>query len=223
MNAERLLGYLMKSGLRAGARSEGFSFGSKAKLGMGALGIAMAAYEHFAEQTNTNLETAVTAPPPPPLPNTRDRKSGTAVPPPLPPSSSTADAVATTSDTETPKLTPDESLLLIRAMIAAANADNFIDKEEEQRIIDSARKSGFSDDDIQCLEDEIHRPWSMFELATGATTPELAKQVYIASVLAVDVDSEAETTYLRQLAGCLHLTNTDTAEIHAQLGIEVSE
>ena len=65
----------------------------------------------------------------------------------------------------------------------------------------------------------MNRPWSVFEIATGATTPELAKQVYVASLLAVDVDSEDETNYLRQLAGSLHLSDDVVDEIHADMGI----
>ena len=104
-------------------------------------------------------------------------------------------------------------------MIAAANADGVIDKEEEQQIMESARKSGLDQLELEYLEDEINRPRSMFEIVAGATTPELARQVYAASLLAVNIDTEHERTYLRQLASSLHLKDEVATEIEAELGI----
>ena len=88
MNVERLLGHLVMSGIRGGGKSAGL--GSKSMLGMGAIGVAVAAYEHFINESNTTVGGATTAAQttpkssgvtPPPLPS-----SDPMAPPPLPPS-----------------------------------------------------------------------------------------------------------------------------------------
>ena len=58
---ERLLGQLLQSGLsgglgrsrrkRGGSMLGGLSTGTKAQIGMGLLGVAMAAYEHYTKQS----------------------------------------------------------------------------------------------------------------------------------------------------------------------------
>ena len=220
MNPERLLGHLIKSGLRqGGGMAKGLNMGGKAGLGMGALGLAFAAYEHFTDPTRA-------AAPPVPPPNSPAPSPSTAVapdsvgPPPVPPplpAATTSASGAPANNESNPSLSAEDSVLLIRAMIAAANADGFIDKDEEERIMSSARDSHFDAEDLEFLESEIHKPRSLFEIALEATSPELAQQVYAASVLVLKVDSEAELTYLRQLASAMHLTDDDVKLIHSQL------
>lgn len=207
MHVERILGHMIRSGLRDGSRKvSGFNLGGKAGLGMGALGLAFAAFEHFGRQSTVNPPTS-SAPPamgadvspgsgPPPLPNSSV--------PPLPPRPTEPE----TLDAE----------LLIRAMIAAAHADGLIDRDEERRIIESTRESGLDEEDREWLESEINRPRTMFEIVASAKTPELARQVYAASLLALRVDHDDERNYLQQLASSLHLTDEDVREIESDLG-----
>ena len=205
MNPERLLGHLLMSGLRGGKKKKkGLGFGTKATLGMGALGIAMAAYEHFATQSSSAAPTSAGAAPPPlPPQSAGGQSSPTPPPPPVAPSQS--------------QQTKEDAELLVRAMIAAANADGLIDKAEEQRILDAARSDKLDDDELEFLESEMHRPRTMFEIVAGATTPDLQRQVYAASCLAIHADTEAEQNYLKQLASSLHLTAEQVAEIESDV------
>ena len=49
----------------------------------------------------------------------------------------------------------------------------------------------------------------------------LSAEAYAVSVLAIDLDTSAESRYLAQLASALDLSETDLAEIHAELGVAV--
>jgi len=47
----------------------------------------------------------------------------------------------------------------------------------------SARENGLDHEDQEYLESEINKPRTLFEIVAGATTPGLARQVYVASLL----------------------------------------
>ena len=55
------------------------------------------------------------------------------------------------------------------------------------------------------FEAELRRPLEPADVAVGATTPELAAEVYLASVLVVDETSTMERAYLDALARELRL------------------
>ena len=208
MNPEIILGHLLQSGLRTSRRERvGVGFGTKARLGMGALGLAIAAFEHFSQQSKTSSSSAT-----PPIPPRASR----AVPPPIPSAEPPAEQASTSLS-----ITHDhaDTELLIRAMIAAANADRLIDRDEEQRILEAGAENQLTQEDLEYLESEINRPRTMFEIVAGATTRELARQVYTASLLAVSVDTEAERRYLRELASSLHLSPADVEEIESEVGV----
>lgn len=98
-------------------------------------------------------------------------------------------------------------------MIAAAHADGLIDREEEGLIIQSGRESGSDEEDMEWLESEINRPRTIFEMVAGAKTPQFTRQVYAASSLALDVDTDDERNYRQQLASSLHLTNDEIRQL----------
>ena len=52
-----------------------------------------------------------------------------------------------------------------------------------------------------------------------ASSPELAVQVYAASLLAIEVDTAAERAYLRDLAARLGLDASAVARVHQALGV----
>jgi uncharacterized membrane protein YebE (DUF533 family) len=214
MNPERILGALVRDALLGGrgmtrqhhrhvrGRSGGSMLGPgmKGMLGMGALGVAIAAFDHFARQqgatSNRTFTGGQTVPPPPPGSNARP------APPPPPPPPSTA--------------TPggqDEALLLVRAMIAAANADHELDDDERQRIVRAVEESGAGADDRRLLLDELERPLDVATLAAQATTPALRREVYLASEMAIDADTKAEQNYLARLAQKLGLDDAQVAEL----------
>ncbi len=212
MDAERLLGGLIWGALRGGVRRPG-----RGMLGLGVLGLAVAAYEHFSQQRAMTggsggarpLPPAVPAgpgvmPPPPP---------GRPVSPPEPPPAPPAARVP-----GSPGGAGREAVLLIRAMIAAAYADSHLDAEERERIQSRLEGAGLGPEERAFLEREMAAPVPVSELVAGATTPELAEQVYAASLLAIDVDTPEERGYLAGLARLLGLDGETVARLHLLAG-----
>jgi uncharacterized membrane protein YebE (DUF533 family) len=108
------------------------------------------------------------------------------------------------------------ALLMVRAMVNAAKADGQIDPEEVKRI---SAKLGDADQEARTfLVEEMRRPIDINGIARQVSSPELAVQVYAASLLAIEVDTAAERAYLRDLAGRLDLDANVTARIHQALG-----
>jgi uncharacterized membrane protein YebE (DUF533 family) len=112
----------------------------------------------------------------------------------------------------------DRALLLVRAMIAAANADMHIDAEERGRILAKLEEAGADPEERAFVEREMGRPRSIDELAREATGPDVAVQVYAAALTAIDIDTAMERRFLQHLAERLRLEPDIVREIHQQLG-----
>ena len=212
-NAEKLLGSLMGdafSGTLGGKKRHqkrgssglsglmgGMSTGTKAKIGVGLLGLAYAAFEHYKQPVNSVASSTVGTPPPPPalLQNS----------PPPPPMSA-------------PGVSNENALHLIRAMITAADADGLIDAQERESILARAREAGFDAESLNALEVEITAPMSLKQLVVR--TPEhLRDETYAAALIAITADSPEERSFLDQLAAGLKLETQARQEIHQQLGL----
>jgi uncharacterized membrane protein YebE (DUF533 family) len=109
--------------------------------------------------------------------------------------------------------------LILRAMISAAKADGQIDSQEMNKIIGKLSEAGSDPAGQQFVVQEMSKPSDIQGLAADAKTPELAVQVYAASLFAIEVDSPAEQFYLSSLAQALHLTPETVAKIHSALGL----
>lgn len=107
------------------------------------------------------------------------------------------------------------SLLLARAMIAAAKADGQIDTRESQAILNQINSLELLADDKAFLFEEYGRPLDVPALSAAVDSPEHAAEVYAASVLMVDPPSPPEQIYLDTLARELGLEAGLVAEIHA--------
>ncbi len=94
---------------------------------------------------------------------------------------------------------------VLRALIAAAKADGKIDEQEQQMI---SAEIGRHTDDIQLqqwLDAEVAKPLDAADFAEYAHDPALASEIYLASVMLVDDQQDAERTYLDDLAGQLQI------------------
>lgn len=214
-NPERLLGGLLRGGMRRGG-SGGLSSLVSGGAALGLLGVAMEAVEHYMNKPSSTAAPGM-APPmsppagaaPPPLPG-----RAMAAPPPLPGGSATEDPAAGDAPA-------DNAVLLIRAMIAAANADGVIDAQERAAILDRLKRVRLSQEEHQFIVHELLDPKPMQTIVAAVASPELARQVYLASVLAIAVDTDEELDYLRNLAKHLRLDQETLATIHQQAGVEV--
>lgn len=102
--------------------------------------------------------------------------------------------------------------LLLRAMIQAAKSDGEIDAEERRIIMDNLRTA--TEAEVEFVRREMEGDVDARALA-AATPPGLEREVYAASLLAINTDHFAEHDHLRRLAGALGLSEAETAEIAA--------
>ncbi len=109
------------------------------------------------------------------------------------------------------------ALTLVRAMIAAARSDGRLDAQESQAIFQRIESLGLAPEDQALLVAEMGHPVDMDAIVNSATSPEIAAEVYLASLLAVDVDTPAEKSYLAMLAARLNLAPDLVAELHRQV------
>lgn len=112
----------------------------------------------------------------------------------------------------------DQAEIMIRAMINAAKADGRVDQEEQQKIL---RKLGdVTQEEIDFVRRELDQPLDVEQFAR--TVPRgMEQQVYTISLLAIDLDSNAEAQYLHKLAQGMGISAEISNKIHAQLGAPV--
>jgi uncharacterized membrane protein YebE (DUF533 family) len=109
--------------------------------------------------------------------------------------------------------------LAIRAMIDAAKADGAIDGGEMSRIMGKLKELGTDDDARDFVMNELQKPLDMDGLVSSVHSPEVAVQVYSASLLAIEIDTPAEKEYLQKLAQGLGLDAATVGRIHQALGL----
>lgn len=119
------------------------------------------------------------------------------------------------SDVEVSQQTEQDAQILLQAMIAAAKSDGVVDDDEQQRIL--GKMGDVSQAEEQFLRDEMA---STFDLnAFIRTVPQgMEQQVYLMSLLAIDLDSQEEAQYLDRLRRGLNLSEQQCNGIHQQLG-----
>jgi uncharacterized membrane protein YebE (DUF533 family) len=99
----------------------------------------------------------------------------------------------------------DHSRAILVALIAAAKADGHVDDRERQLIEGEVAKLTQDSSLLSWVDSELKRPLDPASVATHARTPEIAAEMYLASVLAVDEESFMEKAYLQELARQLKL------------------
>ncbi|MFJ2466891.1 tellurite resistance TerB family protein [Pseudomonas sp. NPDC087615] len=100
----------------------------------------------------------------------------------------------------------EHSHAVLRALIAAAKADGRID-EAEKRMIGSEIGKHTDDPQLQqWLDAEVAKPLDAAEVAQSAQgDPAVAAEMYLASVMLVDDQQDAERRYLDELAAALQI------------------
>ena len=97
------------------------------------------------------------------------------------------------------------SRAVLKALVAAAKSDGHIEDRERELI--EAEIAGIDNDPAlrDWLDQELRRPLDPAEVARAATTPEVAAEMYLASLLVTDDQSPMERMYLDELARQLGL------------------
>jgi uncharacterized membrane protein YebE (DUF533 family) len=203
-DAERLLGNLLTGTLsqalggRGGSILRGGVLGSRAQVGMGLLGLAIAAYEQYQQQP-AGAGHAAAPPSPPPGMAPAPRAPMTASPPPPPPPSAARS---------------NDAVVIVRAMIAAAQADGTIDADERARILGAASNLGEAERNF--LVAELDAPHSI-EAIVAEARPQIAHDLYAAAAHAIVPDSEAERAWLARLGEALGIDTAVRASIEQQV------
>lgn len=135
------------------------------------------------------------------------RSQASAAPPQIP---QTADLLAGPQIEE-------HSHAVLRALIAAAKADGRIDKTEKHLISSEIGKHTSDPQLQQWLDAEVAKPLDPAEVAQSAQgDPAVAAEMYLASVMLVDDQQDAERRYLDQLAAALNINPDLQVHLEAQ-------
>ncbi|WP_295047679.1 tellurite resistance TerB family protein [uncultured Paracoccus sp.] len=107
--------------------------------------------------------------------------------------------------------------LMLRAMIQAAKSDGTIDDAEKQRLLGQLGDD-LDDEERQFIRDQMAAPVDPEALAREIPKG-LESQVYLMSLMAIDLDHEDEARYLDRLARALNLDRPAVNQIHDELGV----
>ena len=115
------------------------------------------------------------------------------------------------------------SQAILKALVAAAKADGHVDAKERQLIEEQIGALANDPELLRWLDAELNKPLDPAEVARAASTPEMAAEMYIASVLMVDEEHFMERAYLEELARQLKLEPSLKAELEAQVRRELQQ
>ncbi|WP_207102484.1 tellurite resistance TerB family protein [Paracoccus shandongensis] len=107
--------------------------------------------------------------------------------------------------------------LMLRAMIQAAKSDGTVDEAEKQRLLGKLGDD-LDDEERQFIRAQMAAPVDPEALARDVPAG-LESQVYLMSLLAIDLDHDDEVRYLGRLAQALKLDRPAIDEIHSQVGV----
>ncbi|MES9945850.1 MAG: DUF533 domain-containing protein [Candidatus Thiodiazotropha sp.] len=111
----------------------------------------------------------------------------------------------------------DQATLLIRAMINAAKADGNVDSEEQQKII--GKLGEVTQDEVEFVRNELAQPLDL-EGFVRAIPQGMEQQIYAMSLMAIDLDTQAEAQYLHRLAQATQITPQVSNLIHQKFGAQ---
>ncbi|MBC2690008.1 MULTISPECIES: tellurite resistance TerB family protein [Pseudomonas] len=122
-----------------------------------------------------------------------------------------------TLDRLPPAQVEQHSQAILKALVAAAKADGHVDARERELIEGEFRKLDNDQELQQWLHAELNKPLDPADVARAASTPEMAAEMYIASVMLVDEENFMEKSYLDELARQLKLEPGLKAELERQV------
>ncbi len=108
------------------------------------------------------------------------------------------------------------SRAMLKALIAAAKADGHMDEREQGLVHAELQRIEADAATRQWVDAELRRPVEPAEVAAAAAGPEMAAEIYLASLLVVDQTSTMERAYLDALATELRLAPALKADLEAR-------
>lgn len=123
-------------------------------------------------------------------------------------SSSTQQQQTMTYTQPSPQQQASDAEIILTAMIDAAKADGQVDPQEINKIMANLQSSGAGQDGVNYVISKLQGPMETAKIVAAVRgRPELAAQVYSASLMAIEVDTEAEKRYLDKLAKAMGLNS----------------
>ena len=104
--------------------------------------------------------------------------------------------------------------ILLLAMVSAAKADGEIDASEQKKILDQLDDDS---EDAEMVREAVQAPLDLQGLIDRVPSG-MEQQVYLISLLAINLDSKEEAAYLDKLAKGLNISNAVSNQIHDKLG-----
>ncbi len=110
----------------------------------------------------------------------------------------------------------EEAKILIRAMLNSAKSDGNFDAAEQEKILKQV--GDMTQEDADFINDELSQPLDVQGFIASVPAG-MQQQVYLMSLLAIDLDSQEEAQYLDQLVKGFGMSEPDADAIHAKLGV----
>jgi len=110
----------------------------------------------------------------------------------------------------------DHAELIIRAMINAAKSDGSIDQTEQEKVI--AKLGDVTQDEIDFIKREFAAPLDVQAFARSVPR-DMGQQIYAVSLMAIDLDKNAEAQYLADLAKGLGISPQLANQMHERFGV----
>ena len=105
---------------------------------------------------------------------------------------------------------------LIKSMICAARADDYIDSDERRKISEALQKMNVDHQVKGEVLDLFLTPFSIDDFVGDLESLEQKAEVYLASCLVIDLDHEAEYAHLSNLSSALKLPEELTHQLRLQ-------
>ena len=105
--------------------------------------------------------------------------------------------------------------LLIKAMISAAKSDGSVDAQEQEKIV--GQLGDIDGEEAAFIRAEMQKPLDLAGLVNSVPRG-MEQQVYVLSLMSIDLDSKAEADYLDKLAQGLNINNQVSNQLHQELG-----
>ena len=124
-------------------------------------------------------------------------------------SASSARTSAPVYQQPTPQQQANDAEIILTAMIDAAKADGQVDANELNKIMSNLQSSGIGQEGVNYVIKKLQGPMETAKIVAAVKgRPELAAEVYSASLMAIEVDTDAEKKYLDKLAKAMGLNSS---------------
>lgn len=110
----------------------------------------------------------------------------------------------------------DQAALLIRAMVNAAKVDGVVDEQEQNNIV--GKLGDIGPEETAFIRKEMQSPLDVDSFIRSVPKG-MEQQVYVLSLMTVNLDSKVEADYLDSLAKGFNISEQASNQIHSQLNV----